>query len=233
MLDILIFAILAIVLFIKLKNIIGKENENTTQIKNKYISKIKLKNVSNKASNGSTSNHSQGIEVKEQKVINVEELIQQNLALIKPELKEDYKKLSSFMPVGFFDVQNFINGVETLFAELIKARSEHNIDPLKNELSPSLFKQLKSNFEAEKLNNPNQKTDLLKISDLTIESINVNADGGAKLKVKLSSEQFRYTLDGENVKSGSTSIPKNFIDFLVFERSVKNKIYFWVLKSIE
>jgi len=234
MLDILFFLVITVFLFIKLKNILGKEDENTDKIKtqSQYISKTKFKNVTNSLKNA-TSPSSQDAKIKEQKAISLEESINANLALIDESLHKDYRELSSLNPTGFFDVKSFINGAEILFSELIKARSEKSLQPLVNELSQDLFKQLSKILDEEKLNNSNQKIDLVRISKIEIQSIKTDSKSESEIKIYIASEQVRYTLNGETVESGSISIPSNFEDTLVFRRLIKNKVYFWILKSIE
>jgi hypothetical protein len=224
MLEIIIFAIVAAFLFFKLKSILGKEDDNTQGVRSG--------NFANSIKNITISAKEVDVKTKEQKQVEAEEEIKKNLTLFKPELESAYREISSTSPNGFLNLKNFFSSVEDIFSELIKARNTKTLSNITFSLSKDVASILLDVFKSESLSNPNQKIELVKIEAIEIEDMKA-IQGDAFLKVKISSSQIRYSKEGENITSGSITIPHQFIDHFTITRILKDKLYIWTLTSIE
>ena len=235
MIDIIIFAVIAGLLFWKLKNILGKEDENQRV---KPIAKFKMKDVSPaEASPNDGGVFNLGFlegkkESKEQKKNLSEEQIKVNLALIKPEFEEVYKNLSISMPFGVFDVKQFLDGVETLLIELINAQNTKDVSVLVPYISNEFFNNFTAFLKESAVKNPNQIVKLIKIDEMEIIGFESKSDVFF-IKVKVLSEQIRYSKEGEVITAGSMSVPSKFIDVLTISRNIKVQGGNWILTNID
>jgi predicted lipid-binding transport protein (Tim44 family) len=228
MIDIIIFALVTAFLLWKLKGILGKEDENRSK---SVIPSIK--DITGTAKDVSQAMIELKKEQKERKKSEIEEDIKQNLTLLDPKFEPAYRILCASFSSGVFDMKQFFDNVENFFTSLIEARNTKDLTLLAPQISPDVLKMLINMIEQEKAQNPNQKTELVKINGVEITDFNAFQDGSAHIKVKVLSEQIRYSKEGEQVVSGSVTIPSQFSDLLIIERVLKNKIYSWVLTKIE
>jgi predicted lipid-binding transport protein (Tim44 family) len=228
MVDIIIFALITAFLLWKLKGVLGKEEEGS---KRNIVSSIK-------DITGMTKEIPQNLielkkEQKEKRKFELEEEIKINLEMINPKFETAYKVLSNALPTGPFDLKNFLNNIEGLFTTLIESRDKKDLTELISQVSPEVFNMLANFIEEERVKNPHQKMELVKINSIQIAEFNAFEDGSALIKVIVLSEQIRYVKDGENIISGSITIPSKFSDLLTIERVSKNKQYSWILTKIE
>lgn len=231
MIDVLIFAIITGLLFWKLKNILGKEDENSPPRRMKF----EIKNVTGEGKNNDASNFVSNLidltkDGKEPKQPNIEEEVTANLPLVPEALHQNYRALCKVMPAGFLSVKNFIDGVETIFVELINSQNTKTVLNIDAFVSRDFLKFFTSFLEKQKLENPNQKIDLIKIESIKFVSIDSTSNEFA-IKMEVLSEQLKYTRDGETVTSGSITIPQKFTDILTFTRNTKNNS--WFLTKVE
>jgi predicted lipid-binding transport protein (Tim44 family) len=229
MIDVLIFAIIAGLLFWKFKGMLGKEDEGVRTSTNLQ----KMKDITFEAKEQSTSPKVNFLEskkdIKEQKKQEVEDSIKRNIALLKPEFEGEYKLLSETFQSGVFDVKAFFDGIENIFIELIKSQNTKIVLAIESFATPEFtLKFQKLILKQEE----GQHVELVKIENMDIILMktenNINT-----IKLKIASEQIRFKKEGENIISGSVSIPGKFVDFLTIKRNFEKQIGNWVIHEIE
>lgn len=221
MLDIIVFAIITAVLFWKLKGILGKEDENFTPKKMNFD----IKDVTNIAKNAKEKVLVNNlIEPKKDSKEELENEILNNLALIPAAFHENYRVICKILPTGVFNIKTFLDGVETIFVELINSQNTKDITNIEGLMSSGFKTFFQAFLEGQKTAHPLQMINLVTISSIEFTSFAVERD--PEITLKISSEQLRYEKDGEKILSGSINIPSNFIDFLTFTRDVKSNSWF-------
>jgi hypothetical protein len=228
MFEVILFALFTAFLVWKLKGILGKEDEGFTP-----KSFTKIKDITNIVSENSNTTIETKKDLKEKRKLEIDEEIKENLVKIKPEFEISYKLLSSNLPSGVFNIRQFLEGAETLFSDLLEARNSKDLSVIAPQTSANTLRTLELVIENEKSTKPFQKIQLVKVESIEIEDLIAFQEGSAKIRIKILSEQIRYSKEGDEVKEGSLTIPAKFVDFLTIERVLQNKNFTWVLTSIE
>ena len=185
MADIIIFAIITALLFWKLKGILGKEDENFTPRKMKF----EVKDVTGtKQGKDASSMLSSLIDLKKDskdlKQPNIEEEVEENLKLIPASLHQNYKDLCKLTPSGILLVKNFLEGVETIFVELINSQNTKETINIEAFISSEFLKFFKDFLQKQKLESPNKMINLITVERIEFVSI-ANIGGESIIKLKM------------------------------------------------
>lgn len=240
MIDIIIFALISVVLLWKLKGLLGKEEE-TPRSNNSTMKDItsRVKDMSDPYSKeGSFSlNFRESRKEKDLRKSEIEESIKTNLALINPSLEAQYREISETLIFNVFLVKPFYEIVEDALFKLVKALNDKSPTELKDFCSPAVIGKIENIIT--KSQDKIERRHLVKASKIEILDMK-HENSIIRVKVKIESEQLKYTLEGENISSGSLVIPAKFTDILTFNTVIKNTgLYcrsqgvYWLVDQLE
>ena len=215
--DILILAMIAIFIINRLKNVLGKKTGNEHDIVEKYT-RGKAKFEESPPDQISKSNQNQKI---------VKDVFFHNDPKINSDLRKIYNQDENF------DSKEFLDGSKKAFEYIIKNYSEEKLEPLKNLLSSSIYKDFKSQID-ERI----KKSQNLDITIIGIKSAEiVNASLKSKIAiicVKFSSEQVQVIKDLEGkIVEGDNNQILSIDEKWSFSKNLKSKDPNWTLEKIE
>ena len=215
--DILILAMIAIFIINRLKNVLGKKTGNEHDIVEKY-SRGKTNFKESPPDQISKSN---------QKQKTVKDVFFHNDPKINSDLRKIYNQDENF------DSKEFLDGSKKAFEYIIKNYSEEKLEPLKNLLSSSIYKDFKSQID-ERI----KKSQNLDITIIGIKSAEiVNASLKSKIAiicVKFSSEQVQVIKDLEGkIVEGDNNQILSIDEKWSFSKNLKSKDPNWTLEKIE
>lgn len=235
MIDVIIFAVVSIFLLWKLKSILGKEEEGSSNTRSSNFSNVKDVTPESKPAEQKSSIFSINLlenkkDLKEAKKVDFEERLKYNLSLIGSNFEPEYRKISAALPEGVLEVKSFFDLVELAILELINAINIKSIDNLRSFCHMDLLSNFESLINTKK--DSKEITQLVKIDDMQIISMSYEFEN-AIISIKVLSEQIKFTKEEDVVVSGSVNIPLKFTDILKFQKNCKNQNSGWVLVNIE
>ena len=215
--DILILAMIAIFIINRLKNVLGKKTGNEHDIVEKY-SRGKTNFKESPPDQISKSNQSQKT---------VKDVFFHNDPKINSDLREIYNQDENF------DSKEFLDGSKKAFEFIIKKYSEEELEPLKNLLSSSIYKDFKSQIDARVKKSQNLDVTIIGIKNAEI----VNASLKSKIAlicVKFSSEQVQVVKDLEGkIVEGDNNQILSIEEKWSFSKNLKSNDPNWTLEKIE
>jgi predicted lipid-binding transport protein (Tim44 family) len=215
--DILILAMIAIFIINRLKNVLGKKTGNEHDIVEKY-SRGKANFEESPPDQISKSNQNQKI---------VNDVFFHNDPKINSDLRKIYNQDENF------DSKEFLDGSKKAFEYIIKNYSEEKLEPLKNLLSSSIYKDFKSQIDARVKKSQNLDITIIGIKSAEI----VNASLKSKIAVicvKFSSEQVQVIKDLEGkIVEGDNNQILSIDEKWSFSKNLKSKDPNWTLEKIE
>ena len=215
--DILILAMIAIFIINRLKNVLGKKTGNEHDIVEKY-SRGKTNFKESPPDQISKSNQNQ-------KTVN--DVFFHNDPKINSDLRKIYNQDENF------DSKEFLDGSKKAFEYIIKNYSEEKLEPLKNLLSSSIYKDFKSQIDARVKKSQNLDITIIGIKSAEI----VNASLKSKIAlicVKFSSEQVQVVKDLEGkIVEGDNNQILSIDEKWSFSKNLKSKDPNWTLEKIE
>lgn len=224
--DIIIFAIVAVYLGIKLYATLGKRDKDG----NNFLGKFSARATADAE------------KLTAKPVILVEKLeqkIQQpqpqpapapEIIFINPEVEASIKEISA--KDAAFSVVNFLNNAKAAFEGVIEGYSKKDKDAIQKLLSNDLFVKFSKAIEDMKAKGLEQATSVVSISKAEIVEANLNGNI-AKIKIEFISEQISFLKDAEgNIAQGNTSQIDEVEDTWVFERDLTAKTQNWEVVAI-
>ena len=215
--DILILAMIAIFIINRLKNVLGKKTGNEHDIVEKY-SRGKAKFEESPPDQISKPNQDQKT---------VKDVFFHNDPKINSDLRKIYNQDENF------DSKEFLDGSKKAFEYIIKNYSEEKLEPLKNLLSSSIYKDFKSQIDARVKKSQNLDITIIGIKSAEI----VNASLKSKIAVicvKFSSEQVQVIKDLEGkIVEGDNNQILSIDEKWSFSKNLKSKDPNWTLEKIE
>ena len=216
-LDILILAMIAIFIINHLKNVLGKKTGNEQDIVEKY-SRNKSNFKESPPDQTSLSDH---------KERTVKDVFFHNDPKINSDLREIYNQDENF------DSKEFLDGSKKAFEYIIKNYSEENLEPLKNLLSSSIYKDFKSQIDARVKKSQNLDITIIGIKSAEIVSASLKSKI-ALICVKFSSEQVQVVKDLEGkIVEGDNNQILSIDEKWSFSKNLKSKDPNWTLEKIE
>lgn len=209
-LDIILFSVLAVFLFFKLRDTLGKGDESETP-KHNFDSKNKAKDV-----------------VIEAKAINENVEIEDNSfgKLTAEDLKNailEMKKIDAN-----FSLDSFLIGAKKAFEFTIDAFLNNNKEGLNDIFATDLYKTFEKNIEEKKALKEYEASEIISIESADVFEANIVKKTIARIKIKFISEQSVVvkTNSGVVVKEKSGEVFKAE-DFWVFERDLTSNNPNW------
>lgn len=212
MLEIIIFLIIAIFLFFKLKSILGEEYDNEMFGYNNIKEKVKQK-------------------IKTAEPVNINDEFK----------KEKYKNLSDkakniadelSKQINGFSLEKFEHIASKVFEEIIKANEEQNKDTIKNFFSPELANSIISSFEEDVKNH----IILVAFDECKIDNIE-KGNGLFTIQVIFNTQQINYTSkiedNNEAIVDGSKTEIISVKERWSFVRKIRQQDNTWFVDKID
>ena len=205
-LDIIFLLVLVVVIFSKLKSVLGSGAEETKII---MVSKEQFEKA-----------------YKEMKQDTVEE-VKKNV---------DLDKLSpldrELIKIPNFDKKLFIKGAQRAFEAILTSFSKGDSKTLENLVNKELMKKIESVIEERKENGIVSEMDLIGFIETEVESVNFVDDNKVNIVVKFVSEQVNLLKNKEGeVIEGDENYVQTISDVWTFEKNMNSKINNWLLCS--
>ena len=205
-LDIIFLLVLVVVIFSKLKSVLGSGAEETKII---MVSKEQFEKA-----------------YKEMKKDTVEDVRK----------KVDLDKLSpldrELIKIPNFDKSLFIKGAQRAFEAILISFSKGDSKALEKLVNKELMKKIESVIEERKENGIVSETDLIGFIETEVESVNFVDDNKVNIVVKFVSEQVNLLKNKEGeVIEGDENYVQTISDVWTFEKNMNSKINNWLLCS--
>lgn len=232
MIDVVIFAVIAAFVVIKLRKILGNEYAIGASSKADSKTKIKKKELSNKQKeeilNILIKKTEEG-EVKKEEIADCTVVAKDVIKIdekIQPKVDEISKVIENF------NINNFVNGVKSAFVYLWEMYSAGDMKKISEFCKPAVLNKISNIFDENKTKSVQELIHIVKIEDIAISNINI-----LKTKVSISldikSLQINYTKDSEDkVVEGSKSVQVEVTESWTFEKKIANKDSEWFLTDI-
>ena len=206
-LDIILLVVLVVVIFSKLKSILGTGAEDTKII---MISKEQFEKAYQELKKNNAFNESN---------------VTQNAENMSPLDKE-------LMKIPNFDKNTFLKGAQKAFEMILSSFSKGDAVTLSKLVNKDLLKKFEEVIEERKAEGLVSETDLIGFITTEVESVNFIGQNKVNLVVKFVSEQVNLLKNAEGeVVEGDENYVQTISDVWTFEKSLNPKVNNWLLCS--
>ncbi len=215
-LDIIILLVVVVLVFSKLKSLLGTRPDNFEQHK---ISDENAAKIFDMIVKEAEKNAAADVQNREKEEVKVPE----------EELSEVDKVLAK---IPGFSREKFLTGAKRAFEIIISAFSKGDVETLEMLVSKSLLKKFQEIIEKRKAEGITSETDFIGFDDVEIINAKISKSEVAKITVKFVSEQVNIlkNKDGEVIE-GDENFIQNITDNWTFERAVTSTNPNWLLVS--
>lgn len=211
-LDIIILLVVVVMVFAKLKTLLGTRPEKETEISRESAAKIFdiLMQEQNKRQPQTENNQT--------------------------ELKADSENLSdsekTLLSIPGFNRDKFLNGAKKAFEIIVTSFAKGDVATLESLVGKTLLKKFKDVIAHRKEEGISAETDFIGFSEAIITDAKITKNDLAKISVKFVSEQVNILRDksGE-VLEGDENFIQSITDIWTFERSLNASTPNWLLVS--
>lgn len=211
-LDIIILLFVVVMVFAKLKSLLGTRPENETEISKESAAKIFdiLMQEHNKH--------------------------QQQTAAAGKELKADESDLSdsekNLSKIPGFNRDKFLNSAKKAFEIIITSFAKGDVNTLEGLVSKNLLKKFKEIIDQRQADGISAETDFIGFNEAIITDAKITKNDLAKISVKFVSEQVNILRDRKgDVLEGDENFIQSITDVWTFERSLNATTPNWLLVS--
>ncbi|MBP5698396.1 MAG: Tim44 domain-containing protein [Alphaproteobacteria bacterium] len=204
--DIIFLLVLVIVIFSRLKNVLGSGSEDTKVI---MISKDQFEKVYKELKREINPNANESVDLDK-----------------LPPIDRDLAKIPNF------NKSVFINGAQKAFEIILAAFSKGDEATLSKLVNKELLKKFKSVIKDRKEQGITTETDLIGFVETEVESVKFIDEDKVNLVVKFVSEQVNLlkNADGEIIEGDENYVQK-ISDVWTFEKSLNPQVNNWLLCS--
>lgn len=215
-LDIIILLVVVVLVFSKLKSLLGTRPDNFEQRKISDENAAKIFDMIVKEAEKNAAAEARNME-KEEVQVPEEELSEIDKVLAK---------------IPGFNREKFLTGAERAFEIIISAFSKGDIETLEMLVSKSLLKKFQEIIEKRKAEGITSETDFIGFDDVEITNAKISKSEVAKITVRFVSEQVNIlkNKDGEVIE-GDENFIQNITDSWTFERALTSTNPNWLLVS--
>lgn len=214
-LDIIILLIVVVLVFGKLKNLLGTRPDVSVR-QNKITEENAAKIFDLIAKEAE----------KQKKALENAEIKAEPLS---EELSETDKVLSK---IPNFNKERFINSAKKAFEIIVTSFSKGDTETLENLVSKTLNKKFQEIINQRKAEGITSETDLIGFNEAEITSAKISSNDIAKITVKFVSEQVNILKNKDDeVIEGDENFIQNITDVWTFERSLTSTSPNWLLVS--
>ncbi|MBR5482704.1 MAG: Tim44 domain-containing protein [Alphaproteobacteria bacterium] len=209
--DILILILVVVVIFQKLRGLLGTRPEKTaTPISQESAAKIfdiLMKET-----------------MKKPVVVDGGEL--------KPEAKELNETEAVLQQIPTFNRTTFLSGAQRAFEMIVTSFAKGEIDVLKALIGKTLFKKFEDIINQRKEEGITAETDFIGFNSVEIVSAKIDKNNKAKITVRFVSEQANVLRNAEgNIIEGDENFIQTITDIWTFERNINSTTPNWTLVS--
>ena len=205
-LDIIFLLVLVVIVFSRLKNVLGTGAEETKII---MISKEQFEKAYRELKNNTIN--------EEQKEIDMDKLSPMDRDLTK---------------IPEFNKGVFIKGAQKAFEIILSAFSKGDAVTLSKLVNKELLKKFETVIEERKKEGIVSETDLISFVETEVESVNFVGNDKVNLVVKFVSEQVNLLKNSEGeIVEGDENYVQTISDVWTFEKSLNPKVNNWMLCS--
>jgi predicted lipid-binding transport protein (Tim44 family) len=221
--DILIFAIIAIVIFYKLNKQLGKiDEEEKRNIEDKVSLMRRMQDELLKKNNA--NNQTQPLQ---QKLIGQSSTIQ-GLENVDEATKQNLEAIFSSCNITY---EFFINGAKSAFEMVLKAFSDGDISTLKMLLSDKIFSAFQKALDQRNIEQKKLTTNLIAIEKVEIISA-ITLENNASIVIKFVTKQINYICDkDEKVLEGKKDEINQITDVWTFKKDLTIADPNWIINA--
>lgn len=212
-LDIIILLVVVVLVFNKLKNLLGTRPDNfeKTQISEENAAKIFDMIIKEAEKNATAQNETPVIEIPEEN------------------LSETDKVLTK---IPNFNKEKFLKGAQKAFELILNAFSKGDTETLEMLVSKTLLKKFQDIIEKRKAEGITAETDFIGFEETEITGAKISKNDIAKITVKFVSEQVNILKNSQDeVIEGDENFIQNITDSWTFERCLTSTNPNWLLVS--
>ncbi|MFT6077522.1 MAG: putative lipid-binding transport protein (Tim44 family) [Myxococcota bacterium] len=233
--DILFFAAVAVFIFFKLREQLGKvDNKQKEEWKKRNSIKNFIKERTKNTGQNSTANQPKIVSIDGSEFIAKEETknsIDQNSKKILDSLEDDLKNsLVKTLEKSNLSPNQFLSGSKSAFETILNAFAIGDTKSLKPLLSEKIFLQ----FE-EEINNRAKNDQVLNLKIISIDDAKIteatNVSGFSQIIISFTSKQINSVTENNKIIAGSETEISTVNDIWTFKRSVKSKNPNWLLSA--
>ena len=215
-LDIIILLVVVVLVFSKLKSLLGTRPDNFEQRKISDENAAKIFDMIVKEAEKNAAAEARNME-KEEVQVPEEELSEIDKVLAK---------------IPGFNREKFLTGAERAFEIIISAFSKGDVETLEMLVSKSLLKKFQEIIEKRKAEGITSVTDFIGFDEVEITNAKISKSEVAKITVRFVSEQVNIlkNKDGEVIE-GDENFIQNITDSWTFERALTSTNPNWLLVS--
>lgn len=214
-LDIIVLLLLVVVIFQRLKGLLGTKPEQEHRIKLSKESAEKLYDILMKETQAADG--TEGNEEAEE------------LKLIGEELSGTDKVLAE---IPGFDKEQFLQAAQNAFQIITEAFNKGDTETLEMLVNKNIFKKFQNVIEQRLKDKMTAETDFICFDDVEILDAEIDDNKVAKIAVKYLSEQVNVLRDADgNVIEGDENYIQNIEDVWTFERAINSTTPNWILIS--
>ena len=215
-LDIIILLVVVVLVFSKLKSLLGTRPDNFEQRKISDENAAKIFDMIVK-------------EAEKNAAAEVRNMEKEEVQVPEEELSEIDKVLAK---IPGFNREKFLTGAERAFEIIISAFSKGDVETLEMLVSKSLLKKFQEIIEKRKAEGITSETDFIGFDDVEITNYKISKSEVAKITVRFVSEQVNIlkNKDGEVIE-GDENFIQNITDSWTFERALTSTNPNWLLVS--
>ena len=215
-LDIIILLVVVVLVFSKLKSLLGTRPDNFEHRKISDENAAKIFDMIVKEAEKNAAAEARNME-KEEVQVPEEELSEIDKVLAK---------------IPGFNREKFLTGAERAFEIIISAFSKGDVETLEMLVSKSLLKKFQEIIEKRKAEGITSETDFIGFDDVEITNAKISKSEVAKITVRVVSEQVNIlkNKDGEVIE-GDENFIQNITDSWTFERALTSTNPNWLLVS--
>ena len=215
-LDIIILLVVVVLVFSKLKSLLGTRPDNFEQRKISDENAAKIFDMIVK-------------EAEKNAAAEVRNMEKEEVQVPEEELSEIDKVLAK---IPGFNREKFLTGAERAFEIIISAFSKGDVETLEMLVSKSLLKKFQEIIEKRKAEGITSETDFIGFDDVEITNAKISKSEVAKITVRFVSEQVNIlkNKDGEVIE-GDENFIQNITDSWTFERALTSTNPNWLLEK--
>lgn len=217
-LDIIVLLLVVVVIFQRLKGLLGTRPEQEHRVKLSKESAEKLYDILMKET-----------QQQAQTISDTEFDDDSELKPLNEELSETDKVLAE---IPGFNKEQFLQASQNAFQIITEAFNGGDIETLEMLVDKNIYKKFLDVIEQRKNDKISAETDFICFNDVEILNAEINEEKIAKITVKYVSEQVNVLRDADdNVIEGDENYIQNIEDIWTFERAVNSTTPNWILIS--
>ena len=208
--DIIILVIAIVIIYGKLKNVLGTRPDEPKATRLSDESAAKIFDIIME-------------ETKQNKQETISDITpEKDLTPIEIELRK----------IPSFDKQKFLSGAKRAFEMIITAFSKGDVETLEALVSTKLVKKFKEVLHQRQVDGITAETDLIGFQTAEITDVKITSNNLAKISIKFITEQVNLLKNAENqVIEGDENFVQNITDIWTFERQLTSTNPNWLLTS--